>query len=158
MGEENCVADLDQGGYHSLRKMLQGSVRYTFWARSLTDLETPNGFLILVRVGLLGFAGRRLKVRPQSQVNLLNNCRDRRIGHRLKQSPKCQQGLRLSQSPRERFPRGDQKDDGVRTLITRFVILHSDWSSGSRDWSVALHWSFLHSFSRRVTDLSRRLT
>jgi hypothetical protein len=48
--------------------------------------------------------------------------------------------------------------DGVGTLIKRLVILHSDWSSGSRDSSVALHWSFLHSLSRRVIDLCRRLT
>ena len=43
--------------------------------------------------------------------------------------------------------------DGVGTLITRLVIFHSDWSSGFRDSSVALHWSFLHSLSRLVTDL-----
>jgi hypothetical protein len=51
MGEENCIEDPDQEGYRSLGKMLQGSVRYTVWARSLDDLETPNGFLNLVRVG-----------------------------------------------------------------------------------------------------------
>jgi hypothetical protein len=51
MGEENCVEDLDQEGYHSLGKMLQGSVRYTVWPRSLNDLETPDGFVNLVRVG-----------------------------------------------------------------------------------------------------------
>jgi len=48
--------------------------------------------------------------------------------------------------------------NGVDTLITRLVILHSDWSSGSRDSNVVLHWSYLHSFSRRVTDICRRLT
>jgi len=82
MGEENCVEDPDQEGYRSLEKMLQGSIRYTVGAWSLTELETPNGFLKLVRVVSLGFAGRRLKVRPQ-RVNHLNNCRDRRVGHRL---------------------------------------------------------------------------
>jgi len=56
-GEENCVEDLDQKGYHSLGKMLQGSVRYTVWDRSLVDLQTPDGFVNLVRVGCLGFAG-----------------------------------------------------------------------------------------------------
>ena len=35
--------------------------------------------------------------------------------------------------------------DGVGTLITRLVNFHCDWSSGFRDSSVALHWSFLHS-------------
>ena len=50
-GEENCVEDLDQKGYHSLGKMLQGSVRYTVLSRSLADLETPDGFVNLVRVG-----------------------------------------------------------------------------------------------------------
>jgi hypothetical protein len=51
MGEENCVKDLHQERYRSLRKMLLDSVRYSVWARSLTDLETPDGFLNLVRVG-----------------------------------------------------------------------------------------------------------
>ena len=51
MGEENCVKDLDQEGYRSLEKMLQDSVRYTVWARNLADLETPDGFPNLVRVG-----------------------------------------------------------------------------------------------------------
>ena len=49
------------------------------------------------------------------------------------------------------------RGDRVGTLITRLAVPHSDWSSGSRDSSVALHWSFLHSLSRRVTDLCRRL-
>jgi len=86
MGEENSVEDPDQEGYRSLGKMLQGSVRYTVWASSLADLQTPDVFVNLVKVGLLGFAGRRLKVRPQRHVNHLNNCRDRRVGHRLKLS------------------------------------------------------------------------
>ena len=51
MVEENCVEDLDQEGYRSMEKMLQGSVRYTVWAKSLADLETPDNFLNLVRVG-----------------------------------------------------------------------------------------------------------
>jgi len=51
MGEENCVEDLDQEGYRSLGQMLQGSVWYTVWTRSLADLETPDGFVNLVRVG-----------------------------------------------------------------------------------------------------------
>jgi len=50
MGDDNCVEDPDQEGYRSLGKMLQGSIRYTVGARSLTDLETPNGFVNLVRV------------------------------------------------------------------------------------------------------------
>jgi hypothetical protein len=51
MGEENCVEHPDQKGYRSLGKMLQGSVRYTVWAKSLADLETPDGFVTFVRVG-----------------------------------------------------------------------------------------------------------
>jgi hypothetical protein len=86
MGEENRIEDMGQEEYRSLEKMLQGPVRYTVWARSLADLETPDGFLNLFRVGQLGFAGRGQKVRPQRHVNHLNNCRDRRIGHRLKLS------------------------------------------------------------------------
>jgi hypothetical protein len=50
MGEDS-VEDLDQEEYRSLGKMLQGSVWYTVWARSLADLETPVGFVNLVRVG-----------------------------------------------------------------------------------------------------------
>ena len=46
----------------------------------------------------------------------------------------------------------------METHIIRLVILHSDWSSGRMDLSVALHWSFLHSLSLRVTDLCWRLT
>jgi hypothetical protein len=46
----------------------------------------------------------------------------------------------------------------VGILITRFVILQSDWSSGFKALSVVLHWSFLHSLSRAVTNLWRLLT
>ena len=51
MGEKNCVEDPDQEGYRSLGKMNQSSVWYTLWARILADLETPDGFVNLVRVG-----------------------------------------------------------------------------------------------------------
>jgi len=51
VGEEDCVEDLDQEGYRSLGKMLQGSVRYIVWARFFADLETPVGFVNLVRFG-----------------------------------------------------------------------------------------------------------
>jgi len=44
----------------------------------------------------------------------------------------------------------------VGNLITCLAIFHNDWSSGSRDSSV--HWSFLHSFSWRITELGRRST
>jgi hypothetical protein len=47
MGEEHCVEDLNQDGYRSLGKMLQGPTR----GRFLVDLETPDGFLDLIRVG-----------------------------------------------------------------------------------------------------------
>ena len=62
MGEENCIEDLGQEGYCSLGKMLLGPVRYTVWAWSLADLETPDGFLNLIRGGELGFAGRGQEV------------------------------------------------------------------------------------------------
>ena len=48
---EDRVENLGEEGYHSLRKMLQGPFRDTVWARSLADLNTPDGFLNLVRVG-----------------------------------------------------------------------------------------------------------
>jgi hypothetical protein len=51
MGEEDGVEDLDREEYRSLGKMLQSSVRYTVRARSLADLETPDGFVNLVMVG-----------------------------------------------------------------------------------------------------------
>jgi hypothetical protein len=51
MGEEHCIEDLDQEEYRSLGKMLQGPVRETFRARRLAELETPDGFLDLIRVG-----------------------------------------------------------------------------------------------------------
>jgi hypothetical protein len=86
MGEENFFEDPDQEGYLSLGKMLQGSFWYTVWTRSLANLETPDGFVNLVKVVLLMFADSRLKVRPQCHVNHLNNCRDRKVGHRLKLS------------------------------------------------------------------------
>jgi hypothetical protein len=49
MGEKDCIEDPDQEVYRSLGKMLQGSVRYTVWARSLAALETSDGFVNLVR-------------------------------------------------------------------------------------------------------------
>jgi len=39
-------------------------------------------------------------------------------------------------------PWGDEGGDGLGILKTRLVILHSDWSSGSKKSSVALHWTF----------------
>ena len=48
--------------------------------------------------------------------------------------------------------------DGIWTLITRLVILHNDWSSGSRDSTYALHWLLLHSLRQPVAVLWRRLT
>jgi hypothetical protein len=47
MGEENRIKDLGQEGYRSLGKMIQGSVRCTVWAQSLSDLETHDGSLTL---------------------------------------------------------------------------------------------------------------
>jgi hypothetical protein len=89
MGEENRIEDLGQEGYRLLGNMLQDPVRYTVWARSLAELETPDGFLNLVRVGKPVFAGRGQEVRSHRHVNNFNNCRYRRIGHLLKLSLQC---------------------------------------------------------------------
>jgi hypothetical protein len=51
MSEEDGVEDLDQQEYRSLGKILQGSVWYAVRARSLADLETPDGFMNLIKVG-----------------------------------------------------------------------------------------------------------
>jgi len=51
MGERDRVENLDQEGYRSLWRMLQGPVRDTVRARSLADFETIGGFLNLFRVG-----------------------------------------------------------------------------------------------------------
>jgi hypothetical protein len=66
--------------------MLQNPVRDTVCPRSLAELENPDGFLNLFKVGKLGFAGRNHEIRPRLRVNHLNNCRDRRVGHWLKLS------------------------------------------------------------------------
>lgn len=58
MVSEDSIEDLRQEGNLSLGKMLQGPVRDTVRAQSFADPETPDGFLDLVRVGYLGFAGR----------------------------------------------------------------------------------------------------
>lgn len=46
----------------------------------------------------------------------------------------------------------------LELFITRLVIFHNDWSSGTSDSSVTLHWSFQQSFILRVTDFWRRLS
>jgi len=51
MGDENDIQDQYQEGYSSLWEILQGPVRDTVRARSLADLQTPDGFLNLLRVG-----------------------------------------------------------------------------------------------------------
>ena len=51
MGEEDRIDIQDQQVYRSLWEVLQGHVRNTVWAWSLADLETPDGFLNLLRVG-----------------------------------------------------------------------------------------------------------
>ena len=50
MIEEHCIEVVNQEGYRSRGKMFQGSVRNTFRAWRLVDLETPDGFLDLVRL------------------------------------------------------------------------------------------------------------
>ena len=51
MGEENRVKNQDQEGYSSLWEMLQSPVRDTVRARSLADLQAPDVFMNLLRVG-----------------------------------------------------------------------------------------------------------
>ena len=51
MGEEDRVKNQDQEGYRSLWEMRQRPVRNTVRARSLADLQIPDGFLNLLSVG-----------------------------------------------------------------------------------------------------------
>jgi hypothetical protein len=51
MDEEDSVINQDQERYSSVWEMLQSPVLYTVRARSLADLDTPDGFLNLLRVG-----------------------------------------------------------------------------------------------------------
>jgi hypothetical protein len=51
MGAENRVKHSGQEGYRSLGKTLQGPIQNTVWARNLTDHETRDDFLSLMRVG-----------------------------------------------------------------------------------------------------------
>ena len=45
MGEEDSVKNQDQEGYRLLREMLQSPVRDTVRARSLADLQAPDGLI-----------------------------------------------------------------------------------------------------------------
>jgi len=85
MGVENRFGNLCQEGYRSLRKKLQGPVRYTVRARSLADPVSPDGFLNLVRDVQFRFARRVHEVGLQCHANFLNNLRNR-TGHLLKPS------------------------------------------------------------------------
>ena len=49
MAAENRIEDMGEEGNRSLGKMLLGPVRDTVRARSLTDLDTPDGVVNLVR-------------------------------------------------------------------------------------------------------------
>jgi hypothetical protein len=51
MVAENRVENLGEEGYRSLRKIFQGHVRDTVWARCLAVLETPDGYVNLVKFG-----------------------------------------------------------------------------------------------------------
>jgi hypothetical protein len=51
MGDEDGIEYQDQEGNRSLWEMLQGPVRDAVRARSLADLESPDGFLNLLGVG-----------------------------------------------------------------------------------------------------------
>jgi hypothetical protein len=51
MGAENHFEDMGEEGNRSLGKMLKYPVRDTVWARSVADLETPDGCTNHVRGG-----------------------------------------------------------------------------------------------------------
>ena len=51
MGEEDRIEDQDQDSFRSLWEMLQSPVRDTVRTRSLAELETPDGFLIILKLG-----------------------------------------------------------------------------------------------------------
>jgi len=51
MGAENRIEETGEEVNRSLGKMLQCPVRYTVQTRSLVDLETPDGFVNLIRGG-----------------------------------------------------------------------------------------------------------
>jgi len=51
MGTENRIKNSDEERYRSLGKMLQRPVWNTLWFRSRADLETPEGFVNLIKVG-----------------------------------------------------------------------------------------------------------
>jgi hypothetical protein len=49
MGEENGIEVMYEEEYRSVRKTFQSPVRKNVWSRILAKLETPDGFLYLVR-------------------------------------------------------------------------------------------------------------
>jgi hypothetical protein len=51
MSAENRVEDMGKEGNHSFGEELQCPVRDTVWARGLSDLETTDGCVNLVRGG-----------------------------------------------------------------------------------------------------------
>jgi hypothetical protein len=51
MGAENRVKNPDENRYRSLRKMFHGPVWNTVSFRSPADVEIPDGFVNLIRVG-----------------------------------------------------------------------------------------------------------
>jgi len=83
MGVENHIKNPDEEGYRSMGKMLSGPVWNTVWARSPADLETPDGFVNLIRVVQLGFASWGGEVGPQCHAKHLNKCQDRKNGYQL---------------------------------------------------------------------------
>jgi len=120
IGEEIRVENQDQEGHRSLWEILQGPVPDTVRAESLAELETNDGFLNLLRFGEIEFAGRGQKARPQRHVNL-NNCRDLRIGHRLKLSLQIVGKGFGFDSLRQRFPRGYQRRRRSRNVHHPFA-------------------------------------
>ena len=51
VGAEDRIENVDKEEYRPHRKMLQGPVRDTVWARSLAHPEAPDRVLNFVRVG-----------------------------------------------------------------------------------------------------------
>ena len=149
MGAENRIEDLSQEGKRSLGKMLQGPVRDSVLAPNPAHLVTPDGFVNIV--GLVNSVrcpwSRNKTSAPSQPPQNLSRTKDKSPA--VTESPDSLQVLRPSDSLRERLPRGDQGGDGVVNLITSLVILHNDWSSGSRDSSIALHCSFLQSLIKK---------
>ena len=100
---ENRVKNLDEEGYSSLGKMLQGPVRNTVRARGRADLETHDGFVNLLRVGYIGVQ------QGGHQPHVPSKCRDQRNHYQLKLSLQTvSQVFGLLCARESNTPRGEQ--------------------------------------------------